>query len=138
MLALLCSLSQAMAADVKKKYSIAAALEDPKIVEALPSNVALYWGAQQHPKISKTFGTYKTSKRTNAFGKEDQDACRWALASALIALQERAREEGGNAVVNIQSNIKNFRESSTTEYSCLVGSIMVNVALEGSVVQLAN
>lgn len=128
--------SSIIAADVKKKFSIKEAMISSVVQDSLSGDVAMYWGDQPHPSVTKTIGTYKTSKRTNGFGKEKVDACGRALASVLIVFQDRAEKEGGNAVIDIKSNLKNHMESSSTEYSCLVGGIMVNVALKGTVVTL--
>lgn len=110
---------------------------DSATEEVLSGDIAMYWGKQRHPAIVKSFGTFKSSKRTNAFMKTQETACSHALASALLSFADRARKEGGNAVIELESNIKNRPESSTVEYSCLVGNIMVNVALKGRVVKLA-
>lgn len=126
----------ASAADVEKRFSLDSARSSAKVQEVLNGDIQFYWGKQAHPKVAKEIGIYKTSKRTNAFMKADEGACAHALASALVVFQDRARKEGGNAVVGLVSNIKNVEESSETEYSCLVGSVMVNVALKGKVVTL--
>ena len=127
----------AFSADVMEKFDIATAMEYKDVKELFSGDVAFYWGDQAHPAVEKTYGNFKASKRTNALGKSRGDACAWAMASALDALQKRAQREGGNAVINIVSNIKNNPESSQTEFSCLAGTMMVNVALKGDVVKLA-
>ncbi len=128
----------ARAADVKETFSIKDALANDKVKNALVKDVALYWGDQSHPKVLQTYGEYKTSKRTNAFGKSREFACQWALASAIKVLQERAVREGGNAVINIRSNVQNNELSSSDRFECLAGSMMVNAALKGDVVKLAD
>lgn len=130
-------LGQANSADVKVHFPINEALEQERIKAVLNPDIALYWGDQKHPRIKQDFGTFKTSKRTNGFGKSRSSSCSWGFASAIKELQDRAEKEGGNAVVNIVSNIKDRQESSQTEYSCLAGFAMVNVALKGKVVTLA-
>lgn len=129
--------SSVLAADVKERFSVQEAMELEQVREMFPGDVAFYWGNQPHPPVSKKYGTFKTSKRTNAFGKTRDNACSWAMASSLLALQDRAYREGGNAVINIVSNISNHEESSDSEFSCLAGRVMVNVALKGKVVTLA-
>jgi uncharacterized protein YbjQ (UPF0145 family) len=129
-------ISTASAADVLQQLPIKHALENEKVKAAINSSIPLFWGDQKHPATVKDFGTFKTTKRTNAAGKSDEEACEWALASAIITMQERATREGGNAVINIKSNIKNQPYSSATNFQCLQGSLMVNVALEGTVVTL--
>ncbi len=128
----------AYAADVFEKYRIDDAMNIPKVSSQLSGDIEFYWGDQPHPPIAQTYGTFKTSKRTSALGKSRGHACAWAMASALSALRDRAYREGGNAVINIVSNIKNRQESSAVNYSCLAGSVVVNVALKGTVVTLTN
>ncbi len=127
-------LTQAQAADVKDSFPVEPAMQLEQVKELFDGDIQFYWGSQPHPAIVKTYGTFKTSKRTNALGKSREMACDWAMASSLVALRDRARREGANAVVNIVSNIKNLEESSDTNFSCLMGSVMVNVALKGTVV----
>ena len=122
----------AYATDVKMKFTLEDAKMYSEVRTLLDGSIGLYWG-DQPVTVEGKHGTFKTSKRTNGFMKEASEACAHALASALIVLQERAEREGGNAVINIMSNIQGREESSSTEYSCLVGSVMVNVALKGTV-----
>lgn len=129
--------SSAFAEDVLKQLSINEALNNEKVKKSLYDEVALYWGDQPYKKIIENYGEFKVSKRTNAFMKSKKNACQWALASAIKVLQNRALREGGNAVINIKSNIKNNESSSCSDFSCLAGSVMVNVALKGTVVKLA-
>lgn len=128
--------TSAFGADRVMKFS----LEDVKMYgqvrEVMEGDITMSFGENPSLVVERKYGTFKTSKRTNAFRKDADDACAHALASALISLQERAEREGGNAVVDIVSNIQNREESSTTEYTCLVGSMMVNVALKGTVVTI--
>jgi len=127
----------AVARDVVIQLPIEDAMNSLSIKSELYSDIELFWGEQEHPEPKIVFGEYKTSQRTNALGKSRQDACQWALASSIKELQARAYREGGTAVVNIKSNIKNITKSSETEYDCLAGRVMVNVALKGTVVKLA-
>lgn len=124
------------AADKLLSFSIEEAMNDPKVQNALFKEVKLFWGKQGHSKIIRKFGEYKTSKRTNALGKSKEAACRWALANSLVVMQKRALKEGGNAVVNIRSNVLNHEKSSTNEFDCLAGGMMVNSAIKGDVVKL--
>ena len=51
-------------------------------------------------------------------------------------LQERARKEGGNAVVNTTSNYRNEVSESATKYAYGAGAVNAGVALKGDVVRL--
>jgi uncharacterized protein YbjQ (UPF0145 family) len=132
----LISVSTVSARDTLAQLPLKNALENEKVRSSISNSIPLYWGDQRHPAVVKEFGKFPTSKRTSIGGKSDAEACEWALASAIVALQDRARREGGNAIINIKSNIKNQPHSSTTTFDCLQGGMMVNVALEGTVVTL--
>jgi hypothetical protein len=99
-------------------------------------DVALYFAGQSHPGVEKTMGEFSTNKKTNAFGRSDLDACQRVFLSAVLELQERARKEGGNAVINIKSNYKKDVLESATEYTCGAGAMVAGVALKGEVVKL--
>jgi hypothetical protein len=100
------------------------------------SDIKLYWGTQKTPAVATKMGEFTSNKKTNAANKSDQDACDLAFISAVIALQQRARKEGGNAVVNIRSVYKGEDSDSPTEFVCGAGKIMAGVALRGTVVKL--
>ena len=59
-----------------------------------------------------------------------------AFLSALINLQERAKRDGGEAIIDIKSITRGKETSSATEYWCVAGSTVVHVGLTGKVVQL--
>ncbi|WP_218572971.1 excinuclease [Pseudomonas sp. gcc21] len=103
----------------------------------LDPSVKFVFADAPHGKVLKRHGNFVTNKKTNAFGKSDQQACQWVMLSALIALQDRVKAEGGNAVVNIESFYKQQPMKSRTEYECHAGAIMAGVALRGDVVTLA-
>jgi uncharacterized protein YbjQ (UPF0145 family) len=60
-----------------------------------------------------------------------------AFLSALIVLQQRAMEKGGNAVVDIVSTTRGKKTESASEYRCIAGSVVVHVGLKGKIVTLA-
>ena len=104
--------------------------------DTVGSDIKLFWGTQKTPAIAQKMGEFTSNKKTNAANKSDQDACDLAFISAVIALQQRARKEGGNAVVNIRSVYKKEDSDSPTDYVCGAGRIMAGVALRGTVVKL--
>ncbi len=126
----------AQARDDHLKFSIDGALNTPDAKDKVDSNIKLFWGDQKFPKPEKELGTYTTNKKTNGFNKSDQNACEWVFLSAVIALQDRAKAEGGNAVVNIHSYIKKDEVSSTTDFQCEVGTFTAGSTLRGTVVKL--
>ena len=126
--------SQTYARNTVDTYPVDAALKsEPGKVS---DDIALYFAGQPHPAVQKTQGQFSTNKKTNAFGKSDEMACQHVFLSAVAELQERARKEGGNAVINIKSNYKNELRASATEFTCGAGAMIAGVALVGDVVTL--
>jgi len=126
--------SHAYARDTVANFPIDEALksEPGKVTD----DVGLYFAGQHHTSVAKSYGEFATNKKTNAFGKSDEKACQHVFLSAVIELQERARKEGGNAVINIKSNYRNEERASATEYTCGAGAVIAGVALKGDVVTL--
>ncbi|UTF60332.1 excinuclease ATPase subunit [Gilvimarinus sp. DA14] len=104
--------------------------------DRLDPQVSFYFGKQAYPEPAAKMGEYVTNKKTNAFNKSDEEACKWVMLSALLQMQERALAEGGNAVVDIRSYYKKNEVSSETEYECHAGNLMAGVALIGRVVKI--
>jgi uncharacterized protein YbjQ (UPF0145 family) len=104
--------------------------------DTVGSDIKLFWGTQKTPAVDRKMGEFTSNKKTNAANKSDQEACDLAFISAVIGLQQRARKEGGNAVVNIHSVYKGEDSNSPTEFICGAGKIMAGVALRGTVVKL--
>jgi len=93
---------------------------------------------QKNPGVAQKYGEFQSNKRSNAFGKSKDIACQMAFLSAIIALQERAVREGGNAVIDIYSNTntKNKVYESAEKFNCISGAVTANVSLKGTVVKL--
>jgi len=121
------------ARDTVQTLSIAEVMENPEYAARL-QGVKFFFGDQAHPTPTKNFGEFRTNKKTNAFNKTDKYACQWTMLSALLQLQLRALELGGNAVINIKSNYKNVPVSSETEFTCGAGNVVAGVALIGEIV----
>lgn len=129
-------ISQADARDTEGNYSIAEALAMEEAKQRLGDDIAFYFGEQKTPKVEKSYGEFKTNKKTNAFNKTDKEACQWVFLSAMLELKSRAVREGGNAVINIKSNYKNNLTSSNDTFRCGAGALMAGVALTGEVVKI--
>lgn len=137
MAALLLSLAlPAAARDDRLTFPVSDAMETADAKAKLDGSVRFYFSGKAAPSASQTFGTFTSNKKTNAFNKSDKEACEWAFLSAMIALQDRAKREGGNAVVDIHSVYKSDEFKSPTEYECGAGKLMAGVALRGTVVKL--
>ncbi len=126
----------AAARDTRYELKIDDAKKDSRYAENVPNDVAFYFAQQQPPKPGKDLGEYVTNRKTNSFGRPDEEACRWAMISALKELRERALAEGGNAVINIVSYYKKNVFASDSLYECHAGSFVAGVALKGTVVNI--
>ena len=128
--------TSAQARDDRMKFEIKPLLESSKAKDAL-LDIPLHFAKNSPTKFESKYGEVSTNKKTNAFMKSAQEACEWAMLSALKSLQERAVREGMTDVINITSNYKNQPFISTTEFECGSGAVMAGVALKGTLVKIA-
>ena len=118
------------------RFPLADALGTTAAKSRLDPDVKLYFGNQPHATPIKTLGTAKTNKKTNFFNKSDKAGCEWAFLSAMLQLQQRAKTDGGNAVINIKSITNTEELVSETEYLCRAGAVTGGVVFVGEVVKL--
>lgn len=126
----------AQARDTRLQLSIEDAMNTPAAKEKLDGSVKFYFSGQNHPKVKTKLEEDATNKKTNAFNKTDQEACEWTFLSAMIQLQDKAKQIGADAVLNIHSYYKRVPFKSATEYECHAGAFVAGVALKGEFVQL--
>ena len=81
--------------------SLQSVLEMPEAKAKLDGSVKFYLAGSPTPKVSKKFGEDTSNAKTNAFNKTGEEACRWNALSALLKLQEHAKHDGANAVIDI-------------------------------------
>ncbi|PAU78123.1 excinuclease ATPase subunit [Halomonas salipaludis] len=124
------------ARDTTLMLSIEEAMNTPEARERLDPNIRFFFADAPHDEVITEHGNFVTNKKTNAFNKSDEEACKWVMLSTLISLQDRVKTEGGNAVINIESYYKQNVMASSTEYECHAGALMAGVALRGDVVTL--
>ena len=115
-------------------YPIAQALSSPDAREKLDKGIKLFFG-RRHPPVAAKIGVWPTNKRATTLGRSNQLACDYALLSALLSLQGRAKRENANAVVEITSIYQDVPTVSETQYVCDVGGLRVGVMLKGTVVR---
>lgn len=132
------AVTPAAARDTPYHLKIDDVKKDARYGESVPSDVTFYFADQKPANIDKELGEFVTNRKTNSVGRPDEDACRWAMMSALKELAERAKQEGGNAVINVVSYYKKVVFTSATEYECHAGAFVAGVALKGTVVKLKN
>lgn len=107
-------------------------LDMPEAQGKLDGSVKFYLAGSPTPKVTKKFGEDTANAKTNAFNKSAEEACRWNALSALIKLQEHARRDGANAVVDITSYSEKVTFSSPTDLQCSDGAFLAGIALKGT------
>ncbi|WP_029049618.1 hypothetical protein [Cupriavidus sp. amp6] len=127
----------AHARDTKYMLPIQEVLDMPEAKEKLDDSFRFYLSGQKTPKVLQRMESGVSNRKTNGVGKSDEDGCRWAALSALIALQDTAKSQGANAVIDIVSYYKKNEVSSPTDYECHAGAVVVGVALKGTYAKVA-
>lgn len=131
---LLPSSSEVQARDDLITLPVAALFDNPEYAAKL-EGVQFFFGSTPYPAVAKDHGEFTSNKKTNAFKKDDQFACNWALLSALLAFKDRALGLGADAVVGIRSFYKNNDFRADTDYQCGAGNIMAGVTMKGTIVK---
>lgn len=136
LLACLLSAPAALAKDKLGDYWINEVMTSTNAQTALADDILFFFGDEPHGKVIRTLGEVKTSKKTRALGKSDEEACHWVFLSAMKELKASALKRGGNAVINIRSNYKNNQTTSTETFKCAAGTLMAGVALIGTIIEM--
>ena len=131
------SATPALARDTELHLPLADVLNMPEAQGKLDGSVRFYLAGQSTPKVLKRLQSDVSNRKTNGVGKADDVVCRWAALSALIAFQDKAKQLGANAVVDIVSYYKKDESKSATDYECHAGAVVVGVALKGTFANVA-
>ena len=107
-------------------------LDMPEAKAKMDGSVKFYLAGASTPKVIKKFGEDTSNAKTNAFNKTPEEACRWNALSALLKLQEHAKRDGANAVIDIVSYRDHVDFKSPTEVQCSDGAFMGGIALKGT------
>jgi uncharacterized protein YbjQ (UPF0145 family) len=131
-------LAPAMARDTPLSLPFEEVLNSPEAQGKLDGSVKFYLAGQKTPKVLKRLSSDTSNRKTNGVGKSDEVGCRWAALSALIAFQDKAKQLGANAVVDIVSYYKRDESKSETEYQCHAGTFVIGVTLKGTYANVAS
>lgn len=124
------------ARDSQLRLPVAEVLDPAYHQGKLDGSVQFYFADQATPPVRAQRGEGVANRKTNAANKSDREACRWVMLSALIALQDAAKDRGANAVINIQSYYKKHEFASSSEYECGAGALLAGVTLTGTYAEL--
>jgi hypothetical protein len=100
----------------------------------LDGSVKFYLAGQTTPSHDTKIRTLYSSRKTNASNKSESDACLRSLKSALLSLQNSAKQTGANAVVNIISLNQLDAYKDPQKYQCTTGKVISSVTLRGDLV----
>jgi len=95
--------------------------------------VKFYLAGTATPVVNRRILIATINRKTNAFNKSDEFACKWVALSVLRELQAKAVELGANAVVDIVSDYKQIETKSNSTIVCRAGAFTAGVALKGSI-----
>lgn len=98
--------------------------------------VKLYFGAQEHPAVTKRQGDVTKSVRIARKMDGEQASCNEALSEALQALRQYAHDRAANGVINIRSSFHSTTTASDSQFSCGVSGSAAALVLRGDVVTL--
>jgi len=127
----------AIARDTLYKLPFSDVLTQPAAAGKLDGSVKFYLKGQTTPIIIEKFSEDVANRKTNGVGKEDVMGCQWVALSNLIAFQEKAKQVGANAVIDIVSYYKKNEFTSTTEFECHAGAFVIGVAFKGTYAKVA-
>lgn len=102
----------------------------------LDGSVGLYLAGQPLPGKVHKLDNVVSNKKTNGANKTDEEACLWALQSALVTLQAAAKKAGANAVVDIVSYYNRDQYQDPVRFQCRAGTLITGVALKGTLAKL--
>jgi uncharacterized protein YbjQ (UPF0145 family) len=128
----------AEARNTRLEISFADTLQRGTDEGVLDGSVRFFLAGQTHPAVQASLGDGASSRKTNAVGKSDENACQWAALSVLKAFQEQAKQKGANAVVNVVSNYNRVEFRGDGVIECRAGGLMAGVALKGEYATLAD
>jgi len=104
--------------------------------EAFQSRLGNFQFSFGNEILGKPVGIANVKRATNGIGKTDQEACEWAMISALLVLKQEAQTRNGIAVEAIQSTVTGTDYISATHYQCRTGHTNSRVLLKGTITAL--
>jgi len=123
------------ARNTEQFFSARQAAESEKGKEYL-LDVPFYMKGERHPKVAKSLSEMTSQRTASGAFRGDEVSCQSAFLSALKTLQERARQSGANAIIDVVSITKGEQTESASDFRCIAGAVVVHVGLKGKLVEL--
>jgi uncharacterized protein YbjQ (UPF0145 family) len=132
---LLAAPTVAMAGDKVTHLSFEAGVAAAHQAGSIDGSVKFYL-AGTGPRGKVVNDNVSVNRKTNAFGKSDEETCNRVLATDLLYLQNEAKQAGANAVTDIVGNYNNAEYRDNQNFECHKGFLMSGVALKGKLVKV--
>jgi hypothetical protein len=132
---LLVAAAPAAARDTELFFSAREAAESEK-GRAYLLDVPFYLKGESHAPLAKELLEMTSERSSSGAFRGDEASCESAFLSALKTLQERARESGADAIVDLVSVTRGQETESATDFRCVAGAVVVHVGLKGRLVEL--
>src|ERR1043165_8873063 len=116
---------------------ISNAMESLDVPEKPSGSIKLLFGTDKSPKV-KTITNQRLVRKVSLRASSNVTACNQAFMSILAAFEQKAKEMGANAVVNIVSSYGRQQMASATHFECHEGSGYMAVALRGDFVTITD
>jgi opacity protein-like surface antigen len=132
-----CAAAPAFARDTPVRVTLQSVLDMPEAHAKLDGSVRFFLAGAETPHVEKKFGEDISNDKTNAFNKTAEFACQWAALSGLIKFQNRAKQQGANAVIDIVSYNKRVVTTDPAQLECLDGAFVGGISMKGTYANVA-
>lgn len=97
-------------------------LQQPEAKAILNASIPVSFGAD---------GRLTTRQSANAFGKDDEEACKRAFINAIAKFQRIAEKEGKRRISGVNSNL-NHKLLANGQYDCAAGTFHARVLIRAT------
>src|ERR1043165_1127604 len=125
------------ARNITHMMQISNAMESSDVPEKPSGSIKFVFGTDKAPKV-KTITNQRLVRKVSLRASNNVTACNQAFMSILAAFEQKAKEMGANAVVNIVSSYGRQQMASATHFECHEGSGYMAVALRGDFVTITD
>jgi FtsZ-binding cell division protein ZapB len=134
----LCALAPAaQAVDIVMLLPLKEVLELPEAKGRLDGSVRFHLAGQPALQVLQMRGEEIANKKAVLQDKNSRISCERAALASLLILQQGAKREGANAVVDIVSFYKQNTVANAAAIECHVGTFSAFVTLKGSYASVA-
>ena len=113
------------------------ALNSDEVKSALGDDVTFYLSGAKTPVVRKPFQEVVGNASTIRWFGSDQKACLAVLSKVLQTMRDRARQQGGNAVVNVIGYYKKNELVNSSTIECYTGAqVRGHITLKGTAAEV--